>query len=34
MENALKMEIFFNCAACHITAENGIYDDDDVKIPE
>jgi hypothetical protein len=22
-----------NCAACHITAEKGIYDDDDVKIP-
>jgi hypothetical protein len=23
-----------NCEACHITAEKGIYDDDDVKIPE
>ena len=23
-----------NCAACHITAEKGIYDDDDVKIPK
>ena len=23
-----------NCIACHTTAENGIYDDDDVKIPE
>ena len=23
-----------NCAACHITAEKGIYDDDDVRIPE
>ena len=23
-----------NCKACHITAENGIYDDDDVKIPK
>lgn len=23
-----------NCAACHTTAEKGIYDDDDVKIPE
>lgn len=23
-----------NCIACHLTAENGIYDDDDVKIPE
>jgi len=22
-----------NCKACHITAEKGIYDDDDVKIP-
>jgi mono/diheme cytochrome c family protein len=22
-----------NCAACHINAEKGIYDDDDVKIP-
>ena len=22
-----------NCTACHITAEKGIYDDDDVKIP-
>ena len=22
-----------NCIACHITAENGIYDDDSVKIP-
>ncbi|MFZ0243805.1 MAG: hypothetical protein WAL90_19350, partial [Desulfobacterales bacterium] len=22
-----------NCVACHTTAENGIYDDDDVKIP-
>jgi mono/diheme cytochrome c family protein len=22
-----------NCAACHITAEKGVYDDDDVKIP-
>jgi hypothetical protein len=22
-----------HCAACHITAEKGIYDDDDVKIP-
>jgi hypothetical protein len=25
---------FSNCIACHTTAENGIYDDDDVKIPE
>ena len=23
-----------NCEACHITAEKGIYDDDDAKIPE
>ena len=23
-----------NCIACHTTAEKGIYDDDDVKIPE
>jgi len=23
-----------NCIACHITADKGIYDDDDVKIPE
>ena len=23
-----------NCTACHITAEKGIYDDDDVKIPK
>jgi hypothetical protein len=23
-----------NCIACHITAEKGIYDDDDVKIPK
>jgi hypothetical protein len=23
-----------NCVACHTTAENGIYDDDDVRIPE
>jgi hypothetical protein len=23
-----------NCAACHTTAEKGIYDDDDVKIPK
>lgn len=23
-----------NCTACHITAEDGIYDDDDVRIPE
>ena len=23
-----------NCIACHTTAENGIYDDDDVKIPK
>jgi hypothetical protein len=23
-----------NCEACHITAEKGIYDDDDVKIPK
>jgi hypothetical protein len=23
-----------NCTACHTTAEKGIYDDDDVKIPE
>ena len=23
-----------NCIACHITAEQGIYDDDDVKIPK
>ena len=23
-----------NCIACHTTAENGMYDDDDVKIPE
>jgi len=23
-----------NCIACHATAENGIYNDDDVKIPE
>jgi hypothetical protein len=22
-----------NCSACHLTAEQGIYDDDDVKIP-
>ena len=26
--------IMANCAACHITAEQGIYDDDDVKIPK
>jgi hypothetical protein len=25
---------FANCAACHINAEKGIYDDDDVEIPE
>lgn len=25
---------FSNCAACHITAEKGIYDDDAVKIPK
>jgi hypothetical protein len=24
---------FANCIACHITAEKGIYDDDDVRIP-
>ena len=23
-----------NCIACHITAEKGIYDDDNVKIPK
>jgi len=23
-----------NCTACHMTAEKGIYDDDDVKIPK
>ncbi len=23
-----------NCTACHITAEKGIYDDDDVNIPK
>jgi len=23
-----------NCMACHATAEKGIYDDDDVKIPK
>lgn len=23
-----------NCVACHRTAENGVYDDDDVSIPE
>jgi len=23
-----------NCAACHLTAEKGIYDDHDVKIPK
>jgi hypothetical protein len=23
-----------NCSACHITAENGFYDDDDVRIPK
>jgi hypothetical protein len=23
-----------NCEACHITADKGIYDDDDVKIPK
>jgi len=23
-----------NCTACHITAEKGIYDDDDIKIPK
>jgi len=23
-----------NCAACHLTAENGIYNDDDVEIPK
>jgi hypothetical protein len=23
-----------NCTACHITAEKGVYDDDDVKIPK
>ena len=22
-----------NCAACHITAEKGVYDDDDVRVP-
>jgi hypothetical protein len=25
---------FSNCIACHTTAENGIYDDDDVRFPE
>lgn len=25
---------FSNCAACHLTAEDGIYDDDNVEIPE
>lgn len=24
---------FANCTACHITAEKGIYDDEDVKVP-
>ena len=23
-----------NCSACHVTAEKGIYEDDDVKIPQ
>lgn len=23
-----------NCVACHLTAANGVYDDDDVSIPE
>ncbi|MBU0973733.1 MAG: diheme cytochrome c, partial [Proteobacteria bacterium] len=23
-----------NCIACHTTAEDGIYDDDNVKIPK
>ena len=23
-----------NCPACHISAEKGIYDDDDVKVPK
>ena len=35
--NVLKLESIgslSNCSACHTTAENGIYDDDDVKIPK
>ena len=28
-----SIESLANCNACHITAENGIYEDDDVKIP-
>ncbi len=29
-----SIESLSNCTACHITAEQGIYDDDDVKIPK
>jgi len=35
--NVLKLESIgslSNCSACHTTAEEGIYDDDDVKIPK
>jgi hypothetical protein len=35
--NVLKRESIgslSNCSACHTTAENGIYEDDDVKIPK
>jgi mono/diheme cytochrome c family protein len=29
-----SIESLANCIACHTTAEDGIYDDDDVKIPK
>lgn len=35
--NVLKLKSIgslSNCSACHTTAENGIYDDDDVKVPK
>ena len=32
--NRESIESLSNCSACHITAENGIYDDDDVRIPK
>jgi len=32
--NRESIKSFANCVACHTTAEDGIYDDDNVKIPQ